>query len=136
MIRLLAAALAFGTLLVGCASAPGTSLTGYAWQWAGSTTTTPASQSVVPDPQNYTIEFKPDQTFQAKADCNQVSGGWTSTQGNGIDITPGPSTMAACGPNSLADEFVAGLDKASAYVLAENKTLTLVLAQEGTMGFK
>jgi heat shock protein HslJ len=136
MTRLLVAALTLGALLGGCAASPGTSLTNYAWQWTGSTTVSPASQSVVPDPQNYTIEFKPNQTFNAKADCNQVSGTWTSTEGNGIDITVGPSTMAACGPDSLSDLFVADLGKASAYVLSENRTLTLTLSQEGTMSFK
>ena len=73
MTRLLVAALALGALLACCASG-GTSLTGHTWQWTASTTTTPVSQSVVPDPQKYTIEFKANQTFSAKADCNQVSG--------------------------------------------------------------
>jgi heat shock protein HslJ len=134
MTRLLVAALSFGVLLLGCASTPGSTLTGYTWKWTASTTVSPVSQSVVPDPQNYMIEFKPNQTFTAKADCNQVSGTWTSTEGNGIDITLGPSTMAACGPNSLADTFVAGLDKASAYVL-ENSALTLTQLETGTMTF-
>jgi heat shock protein HslJ len=134
MTRLLVAALSVGVLLVGCASTPGSSLTGYTWKWTASTTVSPASQSVVPDPQNYTIEFKPNQTFSAKADCNQVSGTWTSTEGNGIDITVGPSTMAACGPNSLSDLFVTGLGEASAYVL-ENSTLTLTALDKGTMTF-
>jgi heat shock protein HslJ len=138
MTRLLASAVAVGVLLAGCAAsgAPGTTLTGYAWQWTGSTTVSPASQSVVPDPQNDTIEFKTDQTFNGKADCNQISGTWSSTSGNGLTITVGPSTRAACGPNSLGDQFVTDLGKASAYVLSENKTLTLTLSQEGTMGFK
>lgn len=126
-----------GVLLAGCAAsgAPGTTLTGYAWKWTGSTTTSPASQSVVPDPQNYTITFNTNQSFSGKADCNQIAGTWTSTEGNGITITVGPSTMAACGPDSLGDEFIAGLSKASAYVLSQDKTLTLTLSQEGTMGF-
>ena len=136
MSRLLVAALALGVLFAGCAqSSSGGTLTGYAWQWTGSTTTSPASQSVVPDPQNYTIEFKADQTFSGKADCNQVSGTWTSTSGNGITITVGPSTLAACGPNSLGSLYIADLSKASLYVLGSGK-LTLTLGAEGTMAFK
>ena len=38
-------------------------LTGKTWQWTASTTKVPASQSVVPDPENYTIEFKSDGTL-------------------------------------------------------------------------
>ena len=135
MTRMLAAALALAVLVAACAATTG-SLAGPTWQWTGSTTTTPASQSVVPDPQNYTIQFKPDQTFSGKADCNQIAGTWTSTEGDGITITVGPSTMAACGPDSLAPTYLAGLDKATAYGLESSSKLTLVLGTEGTMAFK
>ena len=98
MTRLLIFTLAICALLAGCA---GSSLTNITWKWTASTTTAPVSQSVVPDPNNYTIVFKPNQSFDAKADCNQVSGTWSTDTGNGMDISLGPSTMAACGPNSL-----------------------------------
>ena len=102
MTRILVATLVLGALLVGCAqSSSGSTLTGNTWEWAASTTTSPASQSVVPVPQNYTIEFKANQTFEGKADCNQISGTWESTSGNGLNITLGSSTAAACGPDSL-----------------------------------
>jgi len=134
MTRLLITALAFGALLVGCSSS-GTTLTGTTWEWTASTTKTPAGQSVVPDPQDYTILFKTDQTFSAKADCNQVSGTWESTSDNNLTLTLGPSTLAACGPDSLSDLFVAGLGKVSLYVIEEDK-LVLTLTDEGTMTFK
>jgi heat shock protein HslJ len=133
MTRLLITALAFGTLLLGCAS-QGVSFTGTTWKWTASTTKTPVSQSVVPDPQDYTVEFKANQTFAAKADCNQVSGSWTSTADNGLTITLGPSTLAACGPDSLSDAFIAGLAKATRYVIEESK-LILTMTDEGTMTF-
>ena len=133
MTRLLVLALAFGAVLVGCAT-PAGSLTNTTWKWSASTTTTPPSQSNVPNPDNYTILFKPNNSFEAKADCNQVSGTWSTDNGNGMEIKLGPSTMAACGPDSLAPQFVAGLDKASAYVLDANG-LTLTLGAEGTMTF-
>ena len=137
MTRLLIAAVALGAVLAGCAasSSNGTTLTGKAWQWTASTTKTPASQSVVPNPQDYTITFKTDQTFAAKADCNQVSGTWTSTADNGLTITPGPSTLAACGADSLSAMYIAGLGKASAYVIQESK-LILTALDAGTMTFQ
>ena len=134
MTRLLIATLALGALLVGCAQS-GTSLTGNTWEWTASTTTSPASQSVVPVPQNYTIEFKPNQTFEAKADCNQVSGTWASTSGDGLTITLGASTMAACGPDSLSSTYIEGLEKTTLYVLEEDK-LVLNQGDQGTMTFQ
>ena len=134
MTRLLVAIVVLGALLVGCAQS-GTSLTGNSWEWTASTTTTPASQSVVPVPQNYTIEFKSDQTFEGKADCNQISGTWASTSGDGLTITLGPSTTAACGPDSLDSTYIEGLGKTSMYVLEEDK-LILTQGVEGTMTFQ
>jgi heat shock protein HslJ len=134
MTRLLIATLALGALLVGCAQS-GTSLTGNTWEWTASTTTSPASHSVVPVPANYTIEFKPNQTFDAKADCNQVSGTWASTSGDGLTITLGPSTLAECGPDSLSSTYLEGLGKTSLYVLGEDN-LVLHQGDEGTMTFK
>src|SRR5882672_874638 len=136
MTRLLLATLTFGALLVGCAqSSSGSGLTGNTWQWTASTTTTPASQSVVPDPQNYTIEFKANQTFEAEADCNHVSGTWASTSGDGLTITLGSSTAVACGPDSLESTYIDGLSKTSLYVLEEDK-LILHQGDQGTMSFK
>ena len=134
MTRLLVAILMVGTLLVGCAQA-GTGLTGNTWEWTASTTTTPASQSVVPNPQRYTIEFKANQTFEAKADCNQVSGTWVSTSGDALTITLGPSTAAACGPDSLDKTYIEGLATTTMYVLEEDK-LILTQGTEGTMTFQ
>lgn len=135
MTRLVIATLALGALFAGCASSAGSGLTNTVWEWTASTTVTPASQSVVPNPSSYTIEFKPNQTFNAKADCNQVSGTWASTSDNGLTITPGPSTLAECGPDSLSSIFIAGLGKTKSYVQGESE-LTLRLTDEGTMTFK
>jgi len=72
-------ALVVSAMLAGaCQSSGGSGLTGKTWQWTGSTTKVPASQSVVPDPENYTITFNTDGTFQAKVDCNQAAGDYTT----------------------------------------------------------
>jgi heat shock protein HslJ len=134
MTRLLIVLAALGALLAGCASS-GTSFTGTTWEWTASTTKTPASQSVVPDPQDYTIVFNTNQTFAAKADCNQVSGTWTSTSDNGLSITLGPSTLAECGADSLSSAYIAGLGQAKLYVIEESK-LILTLTDDGTMTFQ
>ena len=134
MTRLLALTLAFGTLLLACV--PSTGFQNVTWKWSASTTTTPASQSVVPNPDSYTILFKPNNTFEAKADCNNVSGQWATDTGNGLTITPGPSTLAACGADSLGSLFVTDLSKTTNYVLDTSGGLVLTLGTEGTMTFK
>jgi heat shock protein HslJ len=122
-----------GLLLAACSSSSGSALTGKTWQWTGSTTTVPASQSVVPDPENYTITFNTDGTFSGKADCNQVSGDYT-TSGSDLTITPGPTTMMACPEGSLDGLFLEGIGKASSYTIS-GSDLTITDSDEGTMQF-
>lgn len=127
------AAIALLSIVVGCSSSSG-GLTGKTWQLTATTTKVPASQGVVTDPQNYTIEFKTDGSFGAKADCNSVSGTYT-TSGSSMTITPGPTTLVACPEGSLGDVFVAGLGNAASYVIA-NDQLTITTKDEATMTFK
>jgi len=130
-----AAVIVIAVLALAACSSSSSSLTGKAWQWTASTTKAPASQSVVPNPEKYTIEFKSDGTFSAKADCNAVAGGYTTTSSGGLTITPGPSTLVACGADSLGDVYVADLGKAASYAIASGQ-LTITLSDEGTMTFK
>ncbi len=124
------------TLIVGACSS-GSSLTGKTWQLTAITEKVPAFQGVVPEAQqaNYTIEFKTDGSFQAKADCNQVGGTYTTTSSGGLTITLGPSTLVACPEGSLADQYVQGLGNAASYAIANNQ-LTITLKDEGTLVYK
>jgi heat shock protein HslJ len=101
------------------------------------TTTTPTSQSAVPpdDQANYTIEFKSDGTFASKADCNQLSGTYTTTSSGGLTIVPGPSTLAACPEGSLAPIFQAGLSSAASYAITDG-ALTITTQDASTLTFK
>ena len=110
------------------------SLTGKAWQWTASTEKVPASQSVVPDPQNYTVEFKSDGTYSMKADCNQVNGSYT-TSGSDLTILPGASTLVACAPESMSDLYLQRIFLTTSYAIADSQ-LTLTQSDEGTMTFK
>ena len=101
----------------------------------------PAFQGVVPDAQqaNYTLEFKADGTFAAKADCNTVAGTFVtadpSAASGDLAIKPGVSTTAACPDGSFADLYVIGLTNASTYAVVNNQ-LTITLEDEGTLAFK
>ena len=117
---------------------PPAELLGKTWKLTAITETTPAFQGMVPeaDQSKYTIEFSADGTFDAKADCNEVSGRYEvhrggddpedpklplEARGGSGSILPGPSTLAACPPGSLADLFVIGLGNASGFGITGNQ---------------
>ena len=87
------------------------------------------------DQANYTIEFKSDGIYSAKADCNMVSGTYTTTSSGGLTIVLGPSTLVACPEGSLAPQYVAGLGNAASYAIADGQ-LTITLKDGGTLVFK
>ncbi|MEZ4769238.1 MAG: META domain-containing protein [Caldilineales bacterium] len=110
-------------------------LTATPWQWTGLTGTAPASQSVVPNPQNYTLTFADDGTLAITADCNQVAGTYT-LDGESLTIELGPSTMAFCGEQSQDQLYLGLLSRVSGALVTETGDLRLVLADEvGQMQF-
>ena len=78
---------------------------GIEWQWyeLSGTAVNPAKN--IPNPENYTITFNPDGTFNGKADCNQIAGTYSRENG-GFSITLGPSTQAACAEGSMDQEYL------------------------------
>jgi heat shock protein HslJ len=123
-------------VLAACSTNSG-GLTGKVWQLTSITEKTPAFQGVVPaaDQANYTMEFKTDDTFSAKADCNMVGGSYKATSSGGLTIVPGPSTLVACPEGSLGQQYVAGLSAAASYAIASNQ-LTITLTDGGTLVYK
>ena len=126
---------AIATIAAACSG--GSGLTGKTWQLTAITEKVPAFQGVVPaaDQPNYTIAFEPNLTFTAKADCNQLSGSYTTSGSNGLTIVPGPMTLAACPPESLSSQYVEALGKAASYEVASGQ-LTITLTDQGTLVFK
>ena len=105
------------------------------WQWAELTETEPASQSVVPDPENYVLVLNADGSANLKADCNLVQ--WTYTlEGTTLTFnTLGPSTLAYCGDDSLDQLFLSKLGMGGT-VSVENERLVLALNENaGRMVF-
>ena len=126
---------AIATVVGACSG--GSGLTGKTWQLTAITEKVPAFQGVVPaaDQANYTIEFKSDGTYSAKADCNMVSGTYTTTSAGGLTIVLGPSTLVACPEGSLGSQYVAGLGNAASYAIADGQ-LTITLKDGGTLVYK
>jgi hypothetical protein len=66
-------------------------ITGITWRWAELVETAPAAQSVVPNPESYTLILQSDGTLNIQADCN-VAGGSYTLEGDALTIELGPST--------------------------------------------
>ena len=109
-------------------------IAGVEWQWSELIEAQPTSQSVVPDPENYTLVFKPDGGIDIQADCNMVGGSYT-LKDDSLSIELGPSTMAFCGEESLDQQYLASLGNVESASL-ENGRLVLHLKDDaGKMVF-
>lgn len=95
---LLLALLAALFTLAACSS-DDDSITDTVWEWEKVIDQFTGEITTVPNPENYTLIFRDDETFSGQADCNQISG--TYSQEGGFYLTLGPSTMAFCGEDSL-----------------------------------
>src|SRR5262245_23862688 len=136
--RTLIALVVAATVVVAACSGSGSGLTNRTWHLTAITTKKPAFQGDVPaaDQSKYTIEFKSDGTYNAKADCNQTSGTYTTASDHSLTMAPGPTTLVACPAGSLSDEYIQGLTQPSSYVITGGQ-LTLSLDDgDGTAEFK
>ena len=103
-------------------------ITNILWQWEELVETEPAGQSVVPDPENYTLAFQLDGQFVVKADCNAGSGMYT-LEGNSVSLAVGPLTMATCPPETLHDTYLQLLSQVDSYAVQGGR-LELILADD------
>jgi heat shock protein HslJ len=108
-------------------------LVGYVWMWLeflenNDTRTAPDN------PGDYTLEFSPDGNVTLKADCNNASGTYT-VDGSQLDIEIMITTLAACPPESLSDEYIQLINDAVIY-FREGEFLYLdIMMDVGTMKF-
>ena len=94
------------------ATSVATTVTDVIWQWVSLVDRTTQKTTTIPDPTKYTITFRTDGTVSGKADCNNFSGTYTTTQGYSIKITT--STKAACGEGSLDQQYLQLLGQVAA----------------------
>ena len=109
---------------------------GIQWQWTQLTETQPASQSVVPDPENYVLVLNGDGSANIQADCNQVQ--WTYTiDGDTITFdTLGPSTLAFCGEDSSDQIYLEKLGMANTWRVEDGRLVLELGEDAGTMVFQ
>jgi heat shock protein HslJ/uncharacterized protein YraI len=110
-------------------------LVGVTWQWISLVETMPAAQSVVPDPENYTLTFNEDGTVSIKADCN-VAMGLYELSGDQLTISLGPTTLAECGAESSYNQFLSLLEQAAGVGMAYGNLVITLEDEAGQMAFQ
>jgi len=87
------------------------------------------------EPARYTISFNADGTANFQADCNVGGATFTASQDH-LTITPGPITMAYCGPGSLDQMFLGGLTNAQSFAIQDGNLVITMLYESGTLVFQ
>ena len=123
-----------GSLAYVAPAQAGTSLTNVLWGWTELTETQPASQSIIPDPENYTLVFQPDNGLQVLADCNSGFGSYL-IDGDQMTIELGVQTTATCGAGSLSSLFLDVLERVGSYELSQDELVLNFADVAGTMRF-
>jgi heat shock protein HslJ len=109
-------------------------LTQGTWQWLR---TEYGDDSVVEsgNPIRYTVAFLPDGRLSIRADCNQVIGTY-ARQGASLTLQLGPTTLAACPPDSQANVFVRDLSAVASYVFSGDMLVLNMRVDTGNMLFE
>lgn len=126
--------LLISVLIVACggkSAAP--TITGAQWQWHEMNES--EAETVVPNPEDYTINFAEDGSISIKADCNLASGTYT-LDGDALTITLGPSTLAYCGDESLDQSFIGNLSMVDRYSIKDDVLILTLTGGAGEMTFK
>lgn len=100
-------------------------LAGPVWRWQETVYNDGKSVKPTDETRKYTIQFQPDGNFRAHMDCN-TGGGQYLFQSNRIAIGSIKTTLIACPPGSLVQDFVGPLKSIGTYSFeAQNSQLKL-----------
>jgi len=111
----------------------GLEIVGVVWKWV-QTLESNDTKRIPDDPSKYTLEFLPDGKVSIEADCNQGSGTYT-INGQQISIEILITTLAACPPGSLEQEYIADLNAAVIYFTQDGDLYLDMKFDTGTMKF-
>ncbi len=107
-------------------------LTGITWAWTD--LVKPDEQATIPNPAQYTLLMREDNTFSFVADCNSGSGRYT-LDGDNITLALETITTAACAEGSLSERYTQLLGQVSAFELAEGYLVFKLADDAGRLGF-
>jgi heat shock protein HslJ len=111
----------------------GPKLVGTLWQWRR-TQYGNDTQAAPARPGDYTLRFLEDGTLEVKADCNALGGAY-SLAGKQLTMQITHTTMAACAPGSLENQFVRDLAGVAHYFFREADLYLDIKFDTGTMLF-
>jgi heat shock protein HslJ len=106
---------------------------GPVWKWKFSRYSND-TQSVPPDPDHYTLQLLPEGNVSVRADCNRA-GGVYRIEDHQITMDITHSTMAACPPDSLEQDFIKDLNAAAIYFIRDGTLFIDLKYDSGTMEF-
>ena len=108
------------------------------WEWVRRDPNGSAgSEITIDNPENYTLLFNADGTLNATLDCNTGSGMYATQAPDSIFMELGPTTLAACAPESHADAMTSMFGGAVQNYRFEDgdQTLVLVWAAGGPLDY-
>ncbi len=120
---------------------PGPGLTSREWKLTAFTLLVPPFQGSVPQDQqaDYTLQFRADGTFTARADCNTVSGTYSPSNPSGssssLTLVPGVATIVACSEGSYGDLYLTGIGNTVSFAIM-GETLALTLVDSGKLEYR
>ena len=103
------------------------------WKWEQSADSSGQTWTA-PNPASYTIQFNPDGTLGMKVDCNTGGGSYQADETN-LTIQLGPTTLMACPPPTLDNEFRQQLGLVGSYFFDGNSLVLLWKMDSGSMKF-
>lgn len=103
------------------------------WQWVSMTDPAVGPQEIE-QPQRYQLILNDDGTANIKADCNSVQATYTM-DGSSITFTLGATTLVACPPDSLADDYLKNLEAVGLWFTEEGDLFFDLIYDSGTMRF-
>jgi heat shock protein HslJ len=101
---------------------------------------TPPFQGAVPPnlQASYTLQFAANGGFTARADCNTVTGAYTTPDpaaaSGALQLTPGPVSLVMCAEGSYSQLYITAISGTASYAIA-NGGLTVTLLDGGTLSY-
>ena len=121
-----------GTPLDSMAHIPDPELVNKTWAWEARDPNGNAIDPItISNPENYTLFFNEDGTFNVKMDCNNGNGRYATSTTSSIFMELGIMTLAACPEGSYADAMGQMFGPAQNYKFEENGTVLICAGVAG-----
>jgi heat shock protein HslJ len=86
-------------------------------------------------PENYTAEFTEEGELFMQVDCNRAIGSFTVEDDRLLAVTLGPTSLAACPPGSISDEYLRFMGSANSFFFRDDELIIELKFDSGAMVF-